>query len=218
MIDPSRLLAMLSAHANEHGDLLCHWLPERLITYRRFWSRIERASARLQGEWGVKQGQTIAYVGASHPDIFVLYAALLRIGAAFMPIEGITTQVAISFAQQADISHVVVDDHATLIGRTTYYLPQLLADWCHFEPEVNEENPLAKSLLLPSASGAIDHLSLSELCVKLSPRASSQWVTGSIFDIESLTSIILPSLRDLQTLHFSAIENRASVNLSNQQE
>lgn len=218
MIDPSRLLAMLSAHANEHGDLLCHWLPERLITYRRFWSRIERASARLQGEWGVKQGQTIAYVGASHPDIFVLYAALLRIGAAFMPIEGITTQVAISFAQQADISHVVVDDHATLIGRTTHFLPQLLADWCHFEPEVNEENPLAKSLLLPSASGAIDHLSLSELCVKLSPRASSQWVTGSIFDIESLTSIILPSLRDLQTLHFSAIENRASVNLSNQQE
>jgi len=218
MIDPSRLLAMLSAHALEHGDLLCHWLPERLITYRRFWSRIERASARLQGEWGVKQGQTIAYVGASHPDIFVLYAALLRIGAAFMPLEGITTQVAISFAQQADISHVVVDDHATLIGRTTYYLPQLLADWCHFEPEVNEENPLAKSLLLPSASGAIDHLSLSELCVKLSPRASSQWVTGSIFDIESLTSIILPSLRDLQTLHFSAIENRASVNLSNQQE
>ncbi|MEY3790471.1 MAG: hypothetical protein RLZ09_1307 [Pseudomonadota bacterium] len=218
MIDPSRLLAMLSAHANEHGDLLCHWLPERLITYRRFWSRIERASARLQGEWGVKQGQTIAYVGASHPDIFVLYAALLRIGAAFMPLEGITTQVAMSFAQQADISHVVVDDHATLIGRTTYYLPQLLADWCHFEPEVNEENPLAKSLLLPSASGAIDHLSLSELCVKLSPRASSQWVTGSIFDVESLTSIILPSLRDLQTLHFSAIENRASVNLSNQQE
>jgi len=218
MIDPSRLLAMLSAHAHEHGDLLCHWLPERLITYRRFWSRIERASARLQGEWGVKQGQTIAYVGASHPDIFVLYAALLRIGAAFMPLEGITTQVAMSFAQQADISHVVLDDHATLIGRTTYYLPQLLADWCHFEPEVNEENPLAKSLLLPSASGAIDHLSLSELCVKLSPRASSQWVTGSIFDIESLTSIILPSLRDLQTLHFSAIENRASVNLSNQQE
>jgi acyl-CoA synthetase (AMP-forming)/AMP-acid ligase II len=218
MIDPSRLLAMLSAHANEHGDLLCHWLPERLITYRRFWSRIERASARLQGEWGVKQGQTIAYVGASHPDIFVLYAALLRIGAAFMPLEGITTQVAMSFAQQAGISHVVVDDHATLIGRTTHYLPQLLADWCHFEPEVNGENPLAKSLLLPSASGAIDHLSLSELCVKLSLRASSQWVTGSIFDIESLTSIILPSLRDLQTLHFSAIENRASVNLSNQQE
>jgi hypothetical protein len=94
----------------------------------------------------------------------------------------------------------------------------LLADWCHFEPEVNEENPLAKSLLLPSASGVIDYLSLSELCVKLLPRASSQWVTGSIFNIESLTCIILPSLRDLQTLHFSAIEKTASVNLSNQQE
>ena len=218
MIETSRLLAMLSAHAHEHGDLLCHWLPERLITYRRFWSRIERASARLQGEWGVKQGQTIAYVGASHPDIVVLYAALLRIGAAFMPLEGVSMQAAMSFVQQAEISHVVVDDRTTVVGRTTYYLPQLLADWCHFEPEVNEENPLLKSLLLPSASGGIDHLSLSELCVKLSPRASSQWVTGSIFDVESLTNIILPSLRDMQTLHFSAIEKTASVNLSNQQE
>jgi acyl-CoA synthetase (AMP-forming)/AMP-acid ligase II len=209
---------MLSAHSHEHGDLLCHWLPERLITYRRFWSRIERASARLQGEWGVKQGQTIAYVGASHPDVVVLYAALLRIGAAFMPLEGVSMQAAMSFLQQADISHIVVDDHTTVVGRTTYYLPQLLADWCHFEPEVNEENPLLKSLLLPSASGAIDQLSLSELCVKLSPSASSQWVTGSIFDVESLTNIILPSLRDMQTLHFSAIEKTASVNLSNQQE
>ena len=218
MIEPSRLLAMLSAHAHEHGDLLCHWLPERLITYRRFWSRIERASARLQGEWGIKQGQTIAYVGASHPDIIVLYAALVRIGAAFMPLEGISMQAAIPFVQQADISHVVVDDHTTLVGRTTHYLPQLLADWCHFEPEVNEENPLLKSLLLPSESGLINHLSLSELCVKLSPRASSQWVTGSIFNVESLTTIVWPSLRDLQTLHFSAIEKTASVNLSNQQE
>jgi acyl-CoA synthetase (AMP-forming)/AMP-acid ligase II len=218
MTDPSRLLAMLSAYAHEHGDLLCHWLPERLITYRRFWSRIERASARLQGEWGVKQGQTIVYVGASHPDIFVLYAALLRIGAAFMPLEGMSMSSALPFMQQAEISLVIVDEDVTIAERTAHYLPQLLADWCHFEPEVNEENPLAKSLLLPSASGVIGHLSLSELCVKLSHRASSQWVTGSRFDIESLTSIILPSLRDLQTLHFSAIENRASVNLSNQQE
>ena len=218
MIESSQLLAMLSEHAHEHGDFLCHWLPERLITYRRFWSRIERASARLQGEWGVKQGQTMAYVGSSHPDIIVLYAALLRIGAAFMPLEGVSTQAAMSFMQQADISHIVVDDHMTVVGRATHYLPQLLADWCHFQPEVNEENPLLKSLLLPSASGVIDHLSLSELCVKLLPRASSQWVTGSIFNVESLTSIILPSLRDLQTLHFSAIEKSASVNLSNQQE
>ena len=218
MIEPSRLLAMLSVHAHEHGDLLCHWLPERLITYRRFWSRIERASARLQGEWGIKQGQTIAYVGASHPDIIVLYAALVRIGAAFMPLEDLSMQAAMPFVQQADISHVVVDDHTTLVDRTRHYLPQLLADWCHFEPEVNEENPLLKSLLLPSASGLIDHLSLSELCVKLSPRASSHWVTGSIFDVESLTTIVWPSLRDLQTLHFSAIEKTASVNLSNQQE
>ena len=72
MMDPSCLLAMLSAHAREHGDRLCHWLPERSITYRRLWSRIERASARLQGEWHVQSGQTVAYIGRSHPDIVVL--------------------------------------------------------------------------------------------------------------------------------------------------
>ena len=135
-----------------------------------------------------------------------------------MPLEGVSTQAAMSFMQQADVSHVVLDEDVTIDARSTHYLPQLLADWCHFEPEVNEENPLVKSLLLPSSSGVIDHLSLSELCVKLSPRASSQWVIGPIFDIETLTSIVLPSLRDLQTLHFSAIEKTASVDLSNQQE
>ena len=83
MTDPAYLLAMLRSHAISHGDRRCHLLIDRVITYRRLWSRIERASARLQCEWGVAPGDTVAYVGTGHPDAIVLYAALLRIGANF---------------------------------------------------------------------------------------------------------------------------------------
>lgn len=207
MIGPSHLLAMLSAHAREHGDHVCHWLPERSITYRRLWSRIERASARLQGEWHVQSGQTIAYVGRSHPDVVVLYAALMRIGASFMPLEDIPIQSAFSFMQQADISLVVADEDLAFNDKPTQRLPQLLADWCHFDPAVIEENPAVRSLLLASASGGIDYLSMNELCVNLPVQASSHWLTGPVFTRESLIHIVLPSLRDLQRLYFSATEH-----------
>jgi acyl-CoA synthetase (AMP-forming)/AMP-acid ligase II len=210
MIEPSRLLAMLAAHGREHGDLLCHWLPERVINYRRLWSRVERASARLQGEWNVKSGQTIAYVGHSHPDILVLYAALIRIGASFMPLENRTIDSSLLLMNQADISLVIVDKAMSFEGRATQSLPQLLDGWCHFHPEINEEDPSKITLLLPTASHAIDYLSLNELCVKLPLSASTNWLTGPVFTIETLTNNVLPALRDLQTLHFSAIEQTAS--------
>ena len=214
MMDPSRLLAMLSAHAREHGDHLCHWLPERSITYRRLWSRIERASARLQGEWHVQSGQTVAYIGRSHPDIVVLYAALIRIGASFMPLEDMEMQSALSFIKQADASLVVVDEGVTVNDRPTQFLPQLLADWCHCDPVITEENPSDKLLLLASASGGIDYLSLNELCVNLPSHAASQWLIGPVFTRESLINSVLPSLRDFQRLYFSAIERAASDNES----
>ena len=209
MIEPSRLLTMLAAHARDHGDLVCHWLPERVINYRRFWSRVERASARLQGEWGVQSGQTIAYVGHSHPDILVLYAALIRIGASFMPLEDKSANSRLHWMDQSDISLVIVDEVTEVKNKPTQRLPLLLADWCHFQPEIIEEDPSQPRLLLPVAAHGIDRLSLNELCVKLPTRAATNWLSGPIFTIETLTNSVLPALRDLQTLHFSAIEHKA---------
>jgi acyl-CoA synthetase (AMP-forming)/AMP-acid ligase II len=209
MIEPSRLLAMLAAHAREHGDLVCHWLPERVINYRRFWSRVERASARLQGEWGVQSGQTIAYVGHSHPDILVLYAALIRIGASFMPLEDKPADSHLHWINQADISLVIVDEVTDVKNKPSQSLPLLLADWCHFHPEIIEEDPSQPSLLLPVEAHGIDRLSLNELCVKLPTQAVTDWLSSPIFTVETLTNIVLPALRDLQTLHFSAIEQMA---------
>lgn len=210
MIEPSRLLAMLAAHGREHGDIVCHWLPERVINYRRLWSRVERASARLQGEWGVKSGQTIAYVGQPHPDVLVLYAALIRIGASFLPLEDSPVNSSLLLMNHVDISLVIVDEEMSFEDRATQSLPQLLDGWCHFQPEVNEEDPSKTTLLLPSVSGGIDHLNLNELCVKLPTRALTNRLTGPIFTVETLTNCVLPALRDLQTLHFSAIEQAAS--------
>lgn len=214
MIEPSRLLAMLAAHGREHGDLVCHWLPERVINYRRLWSRVERASARLQGEWGVKSGHTIAYVGDSHPDILVLYAALLRIGASFMPLEDKPVDSSLLLINHVDVSLVIVDKEMSFEGRATQSLPQLLEGWCHFHPEIIDEDPSKITLLLPTASHAIDYLNLNELCVKLPARASTNWLTGPVFTVETLTNCVLPALRDLQTLHFSALETTASGTVS----
>jgi hypothetical protein len=60
---------------------------ERTATYRKLWSRVERATARLQGEWGVTAGRLVVYQGRPHPDALVLWLALCRLGACLLPFE-----------------------------------------------------------------------------------------------------------------------------------
>ncbi|MDO9217821.1 MAG: AMP-binding protein, partial [Lacisediminimonas sp.] len=59
----------------------------RRTTYRQLWSRIERGSARLQGEWLVEPGDIVIYAGHAHPDALVLWLSLARLGAALLPLE-----------------------------------------------------------------------------------------------------------------------------------
>ena len=124
-------LALLQAHAHQHGDRLLHVLPDRDITYRRLWSRTERASARLQGEWGVQAGDVVAYVGNGHPDAIVLYFALLRIGASLLPLEAVAADVARAAFPQHCARLAVQDDTAAVDGMPSQRLEVLLDDWCH---------------------------------------------------------------------------------------
>lgn len=55
-------------------------------TWRRFWNRIERATARLQGEWHVKPGERVAYLGLNRPEELILLFALARLGAILLPL------------------------------------------------------------------------------------------------------------------------------------
>jgi fatty-acyl-CoA synthase len=55
-------------------------------TRRRLANRIERATARLAGEWGVKAGDRVAYLGANSPEVLILLFALARLGAILLPL------------------------------------------------------------------------------------------------------------------------------------
>lgn len=208
MTDVSHLLAMLRQQAADLGESRCHLLPDRVITYRRLWSRIERASARLQGEWGVQRGQTVAYVGCGHPDAIVLYGALLRIGAVFLPLESLPESSIKALLADSSAALAIMDDGMSLQDVPTRPLSLLLADWCPTDPAVVEEDPSVRALLLPTSSGSLVPTSLLELCVALPGRAVSTTVTGPIFTPECLTHIVLPALRDGQILHFAAVEER----------
>ena len=223
----SSLLSVLQSHADQRGDRIAHFLPDRDITYRRLWSRIERASARLQGEWNVQQGDVVAYYGNGHPDAIVLYFALLRIGALLLPLEGMLENSAQHCLQQAGARLVVHDDGYVLESFFAQPLSMLLADWCHFEPILVKENPAFPALLLPQADGAtLQPFSLQQLTGAMeaameaakgaevaaeTDSASAVVSTAAavdqvIFSPKTLTTIIFPALLTAHELTFLAVE------------
>ncbi len=203
-------LSVLQSHARERGDQLAHLLPDRDITYRRLWSRTERASARLQGEWGVQAGDTVAYIGAGHPDAIVLYFALLRIGATLLPLEAMTAADARAAFAQYHATLAVHDDvrggAAATEGLPSQRLDMLLDDWCHFDPVLVTDDPQRASLWLPADGGARVALSLYQLTAALPDEPRSGWVQERIFSTDVLGRLVLPALRDARRLYFAATE------------
>ena len=200
------LLALLQSHADLRGDALAHLLPDRVITYRRFWSRIERASARLQGEWGVRQQDVVAYAGNAHPDAIVLYLALLRIGAVLLPLETIAPVDWERLQQQAGAGLIVHNEAPILPAAHAQPLSLLLADWCHFDPVLVDEDPAAAGLLLP-VSGKLEPISLQQLSERMPAQvAFVSRVGDTLFDRMTLAGVILPALTNARSLQFSAVE------------
>lgn len=206
------LLSILHDHALSHGDYIAHLLPDRVITYRRFWSRIERASARLQGEWGVVAGDTVIYWGSGHPDAIILYCALLRLGAKLMPCEDRDREYVQHMVEQTKSQLVVHDDALTFTSSPAHSLSSLLADWCHFDPVVIQDESAMPALylhdLIQNDKSAV---SIGELIQALSPlqqvdEAEAVVIDGPIFHKEKLINLILPALIAGRRLQFSLIE------------
>lgn len=204
--DAAAFLSVLRQHAAHRGDLLAHVLPDRDITYRRLWSRIERASARLQGEWGVGAGDLVAYVGRGHPDAIVLYFALLRIGASLLPLEAMPAADARAAFNACGATLAVHDNGEAADGMKARPLDDLLADWCHFNPELVSDPELRRALWLPAAGGQQEAASLVELTVALPDAPRPVWVSDRLFTAEVLGQLVLPSLRDARRLFFAATE------------
>jgi len=203
------MLELLEAHANTHGDALVHVLPVRDITYRRLCSRIERGSARLYGEWGVKAGDLVAYVGHGHPDAIVLYFSLLRIGASLLPLEAMPiTEVNKALAAMNPVL-VVHDEHVQTGLSHARPLEDLLAEWSHHEPLIATDEMTCRALWLPDKQGHWQATSLIELCAALPIAPRSGFIADRIFTADLLVHVILPSLRDARRMQFAATDRMA---------
>ncbi len=73
-------------HAGHHADDVALRFEARAFTYGKLARRVERASARLWHEWGVRPGDRVAWLGLNHPDQLTLLFALARIGAMLVPL------------------------------------------------------------------------------------------------------------------------------------
>jgi acyl-CoA synthetase (AMP-forming)/AMP-acid ligase II len=200
------MLALLEKHATTHTNSLAHLLPARDITYRRLWSRIERGSARLHGEWGVKAGDLVAYVGSGHPDAIVLYFSLLRIGASLLPLEAMAaTDVNKALAAMKPVL-VVHDDEMQAGPWPAHRLDDLLEAWSHHDPLLASDDMTRPALWLADGKAQWQAASLLELCAALpvSPRAG--FIADRIFTADLLANVVLPSLRDGCLMQFAATD------------
>lgn len=200
------MLALLQHQAQAHADAVAYVLPDRVITYRRFWSRIERACARLQGEWGVRQGDVVAYVGTGHPDALILYFALLRLGASLLPLEALAPEVVRIALISQPISLVLHDDGMTFDSVRSQPLQRLLEEWCHYEPMCVDEVSSSARLLLKSGQGELQALTMDHLLSAMAPQARSSYVGEQIFSPDILTSVVLPALHTARELIFAATD------------
>jgi acyl-CoA synthetase (AMP-forming)/AMP-acid ligase II len=204
------MLALLQHQAQAHSDAVAYILPDRVITYRRFWSRIERACARLQGEWGVRQGDVVAYVGHGHPDALVLYFALLRLGASLLPLETLTPEVVQTALTSQPVSLVLHDDGMNFDTANAQPLQLLLQDWCHCEPICVEEVSSSAQLLLSADNGKLQSLTIDHLLSAMAPQARSLFVGDRIFSLDILTSVVFPALHAARELIFIATDTAST--------
>ncbi len=200
------MLALLQHQAQAHADAVAYVLPNRIITYRRFWSRIERACARLQGEWDVRQGDVVAYVGSGHPDALILYFALLRLNVSLLPLEALAPDVVRAALISQSVSLIVCDDGLAFEGVKAQPLQLLLEDWCHYEPVCVDEVSSSAQLLLKSEQGNLMALTMDHLMSSMVPQAQSLYVGERIFSPDVLTSIIFPALHSAQELTFGSTD------------
>jgi hypothetical protein len=87
--DSNALFIRLRQLARQSPERIATVSPERSASHRKLWSRVERATARLQGEWAVSAGQLVVYEGPPHADALILWLALCRLGACLLPLERI---------------------------------------------------------------------------------------------------------------------------------
>lgn len=195
-------------------DLLAHYARSqpaaiacasryRMASYRKIWSRIERATARLQGEWQVMPGDVVAYCGQGHPDALVLYLALVRCGARLWPLEHPDGPAVLAdHAAGLPLKMVLFDDDGPQprTPATALPLPTLIGSHCPHEAQAHPFDPAVPSLLAIDAGGKFSHDSLLQL--QATTPSGLQEVHGRLFGQDVLGPVVLPTLAAGKTLIF----------------
>ncbi len=187
------LFDSLARHACLQPDALACASRFRHASYRKLYSRIERATARLQGEWQVQAGDVVAYCGHGHPDALVLYVALVRCGAVLLPLEHAAARDALAGAGLA-LKLALYDDEMAppRIALATHPLSTLIGERCAYQARVAAPNADACSLLRIASDGSTRSHSLSQLAG--APASGASEVHAALFDDEVFGPVVLPAL------------------------
>jgi acyl-CoA synthetase (AMP-forming)/AMP-acid ligase II len=207
---------ILRQHVQDRPDAISVSTPYRAASYRKMWSRIERSTARLQGEWGIRPGDTIAYLGCGHLDALVMYFAAARCGARVLPLEHAALQVgAVALAAANNVTLVLHDD-ALPVAADMFAVPcrplsTLIATVCRYRESVQEDSAAVSLLEFAddaggSGKGALDTLrqrSLDALATSaMTCPAGRQDVVGALFDAGVFAPVVLATMLAGETVTF----------------
>lgn len=187
------LFQALARHAHERPHAIACASRFRHASYRKLWSRVERATARLQGEWHVQPGDVLAYYGHGHPDALVLYAALARCAAVLLPLEHEAARAALP-ALAARLKLVVFDDELAppRLDLGVHPLSSLIGERCPYQATVVTPDLAACSLLRIAGDGSLQPFSLLQLAGV--PAGGGHEVHGALFDADVFGPVVLPTL------------------------
>jgi hypothetical protein len=197
--------------------------PQRTASYRKLWSRVERATARLQGEWAVSAGQCVVYEGPPHADALVLWLALCRLGACLLPLEhtgsdatrdapGMAESIASAELRARAASQATLWLHAddflpSVVPASIVMRPlsSLIMQPCPYQPVVQHEDGLLDCIEFPSDAllrgGPSRRFSLRELSSQYRPSTVDVDAAGPAVALDQgafgeyvLGPILLPAL------------------------
>lgn len=201
---------ILRQHVAADPDAIAWKSTRRTFTYRRFWSRIERATARLKGEWHVKPGDTVAYFGCGHPDALIFYFAVARCGARLLPLEHASLQAdAAAILQKNPAVLLLHDDDVVPDDRwpvtMTAKLSTMIATRCHYYLAIDEDVTRPSLITVATHDGAVvqNQQSLQALCAQIGRADNGPYrVTNALFDQAILAPHVLSTLAARGTLFF----------------
>jgi len=204
------LFDIVRRHAMQQPDAIASRSPRRTVTYRKFWSRIERATARLIGEWSVRPGELVAYWGCGHQDALMLYIAVARCGARLLPLEDASLRAdAAAFLQYDPVKLLLHDDElvvdASFPVGAIHNLSSLIATRCHHHPAVLEGDTQPSLITLTRTDdGSLvrGERSLVDVQTRGGSETSPFEVSGSLFDAAVLAEHVVPVLAAGGTIVF----------------